>query len=699
MSKSLYITATEARAGKAIASLGVMEVLARQVDRIGVFRPVVADNSTKDSLVELLIDQYALDLTYEEACPFTYGDIAHHLESGHPERVVAQAVEAFHALKQRFEFVLIIGTDYGSAASGAELELNAELAANLGSPVLLVVSGVDKNAEDIFIATGHARHLLEEHGCAVVATIANRVNPLIAADVRQEIRDARTVDAAPIYVLSDVPVLSALTVEEVAAGLRGMVISGSGPNMQREVDRYVAGSGHVPMVLGLLDAGTMLVAAGDRADLAVAAAAVSGSPDLPTPAGLVLTCGVQPDELTTKLLRSAQLPVICVTPDTYATLHTLDHLRGEIRPGSRRKIAAALAEFTSNVDRDELVSAIQLSSPTVVTPLMFQVGLLERARADRRRIVLPEGTEERILRAAEELLHGDIVNVTLLGNPIEVHARANHLGIDVSEAEIIDPDASELHIGFAEEYARLRAHKGVTLKDALDRMSDPSYFGTMLVHLGHADGMVSGATHTTAETIRPALEVIKTVPGVSLVSSTFLMCLPDRVLAFADCAVNPDPTPEQLADIAVSTVATASAFGIEPRVAMLSYSTGESGTGEDVEKVRLATEILTYGHPDLAVAGPIQYDAAVDEGVGKSKMPGNPVAGRATVLIFPDLNSGNTAYKAVQRSANAIAIGPILQGLKKPVNDLSRGCTVADIVNTVAITAIQAQTAPAEVSA
>lgn len=695
MSKSLYVTAAEARAGKAIASLGVMDVLASQVDRIAVFRPVVADIPARDSLVELLINQYSLDLTYEEACPFSYSDIAHHLEAGHPERVVAEVVEKFQALKQRFEFVLIVGTDFVSAASGAELELNAELAANLGSPVLLVVSGVEKNAEDIYIATGHAQHLLEEHGCTLVATIANRVNPQIAADVRTEIEADRKPGDSPIYVLSDVPVLSALTVDEVASGLHGTVISGQGPNMQREVDRYVAGSGHVPMVLGLLDAGTMLVAAGDRADLAVAAAAVANSPDLPTPAGMVLTCGVIPDELTTKLLRSAQLPVIAVTPDTYQTLHTLDQLRGEIRPGSRRKIAAALAEFAANVDRDELARSIKLSNPTVVTPLMFQVSLLERARADRRRIVLPEGTEERILRAADELLHGGIVSLILLGSPDEVLTKAKHLGLDVSEAEIIDPQVSTHLQEFAEEYARLRSHKGMTVKEALDRMTDPSYFGTMLVHMGYADGMVSGATHTTAETIRPALEVIKTVPGVSLVSSTFLMCLPDRVLAFADCAVNPDPTSAQLADIAASTVATARAFGIDPRVAMLSYSTGESGTGEDVEKVRAATELLVAMDAHLPVAGPIQYDAAVDEGVGRSKMPGNPVAGRATVLIFPDLNSGNTAYKAVQRSANAIAIGPVLQGLKKPVNDLSRGCTVPDIVNTVAITAIQAQTTKA----
>ena len=691
MPKSLYITAAQNRAGKALAALGVMDMLASQVGRIGIFRPVVGDIPARDPLVELLLNQYSLNQTYEEACPYTYSDIAHYLEAGQPDKVIAAAVEAFQQLKQRFDFILIVGTDYVSAAAGTELELNAELAANLASPVLLVVSGVEKNVEDVEIATGHATHVLQEHGCSVVATIVNRVDPRIADDIRREINEKSLPGDSPTYVLNEVPVLAALTVGEVATGLHGVVLAGDGPNLQREVERYVAGSGHVPVVLGLLDAGTLLVAAGDRSDLAVAAAAVASAPNMPMPAGVVLTCGVIPDDLTIQLLRSAHLPAIAVTPDTYQTLHTLDQLRGEIRPGNRRKIAAALAEFTSHVDREELSHVIQISSTSVVTPLMFQVSLLERARANKRHIVLPEGTEERILRAADELLHGGICSITLLGDPSEVRARAKSFGLSLGDAEIIDPIHSSHLEEFAAEYAHLRAHKGVTLADALDRMSDASYFGTMLVHMGYADGMVSGATHTTAETIRPALEVIKTTPDVSLVSSTFLMCLPDRVLAFADCAVNPDPTAQQLADIAASTVSTAVAFGIDPRVAMLSYSTGESGSGEDVDKVRLATELLETAFPDLPVAGPIQYDAAVDEGVGRSKMPDNNVAGRATVLIFPDLNSGNTAYKAVQRSSNAVAIGPVLQGLRKPVNDLSRGCTAPDIVNTVAITAIQAQ--------
>ncbi|MFM1786664.1 MAG: phosphate acetyltransferase [Actinomycetota bacterium] len=690
MSKSLYIAAASARAGKGLAALGVMDVLARKVGRIGLFRPITPGYEERDALIEMLIAQYNLDIKYEDVCPFEYDDIAESLAQGNTEKVISQVVDAYNKIKNKYDFTLIIGSDFLGPTAASELELNAMFATNLGSPVLLIVSGNDLSAEEVATSAGHARHVLSENGCSIVSTIINRVPNENRDSVLTTLAKHAEINE-PVYVLREVPVLSALTIDEIAAGLGGELVSGEGPDLQREVDRYVAGSGHVPMILGLLDAGVLLVAAGDRDDLAVAAAAVASSPELPSPAGLVLTCGVIPDNVTMRLLKSSHLPVIAVKEDTYQTLHKLDQIPGQIRVGSRRKIAAALAEFSAGVAIDELEKNIQLSETVVITPLMFTVNILEKARSEKKHIVLPEGDDERILRAADELLHGEIVNLTILGKVEEIKTLARHLGLDISAAQIVDPEDSPLRKEFADEYAKLRAHKGIGWQDAFDRMSDPSYFGTMLVYKGYADGMVSGATHTTAETIRPALEVIKTVPGVSLVSSTFLMCMPDKVLAFADCAVNPDPNSEQLAEIALSTAATAQAFGITPRIAMLSYSTGDSGTGADVEKVRKATEILQAARPDLPIAGPIQYDAAVDAGVAEAKMPGNAVAGKATVLIFPDLNSGNTAYKAVQRSANAIAVGPVLQGLKKPVNDLSRGCTIPDIVSTVAITAIQAQ--------
>jgi phosphate acetyltransferase len=322
---------------------------------------------------------------------------------------------------------------------------------------------------------------------------------------------------------------------------------------------------------------------------------------------------------------------------------------------------------------------------------MFEYTLIDRARADRRHIVLPEGTEERILRAAEILLRRGVADLTLLGPPDEITRRARELGLDIDDASVVDPANSALRGQFAQTYAKLRAHRGVTLDMAGDTVRDVNYFGTLMVCSGLADAMVSGTTHPTADTIRPAFEIIRTVPGVSVASSVFFMCLADRVLVYGDCAINPDPNAAELADIALSSAMTAAQFGIEPRVAMLSYSTGTSGHGADVDKVAEATRLVRAARPDLPVEGPIQYDAAIDPTVAAAKLPGSLVAGRATVFIFPDLNTGNNTYKAVQRSAGAVAVGPVLQGLRRPVNDLSRGATVADIVNTVAITAVQAQ--------
>jgi phosphate acetyltransferase len=666
-----------------------MDVLVRTTEKIGVFRPILSGIYEKDPLVEVLIDHYGLDVKYEAACPFTYADIQDLLAEGELEKVQSLVVSKFQALAKDYDFVLVIGTDFVGPTASTELELNATLAANLASPVLMVINGADAGLSDIDTLIDHAAHVLSDNGCVQVASLVNRVKANMIDVVREELQHRKS--ASPVYALEDVPVLAALTVGEVAAGLKGTVLAGTDENMQREVERYVAGSGHVPMVLDLLDAGVLLIAAGDRSDLAVAAAAVASSQDMPSPAGLVLTCGVIPDEKTIHLLRSSGLPVIAVTPDTYQTLHTLDQIPGEIRPRSRRKILAALAEFTKAVNEDELVERIQLSKSTTVTPLMFTSQIMEMARSNKQRIVLPESQDERILKAADELLHGGICDITILGDEVGIRTRLRHLGLDLPGVEIINPDTSSLTKTFAEEILRLRSHKGVTPERAAELAHDATYFATMFVHMGYADGMVSGATHTTAETIRPALQIIKTVPGTTLVSSVFLMCLPEKVWAFADCAVNPEPTAEDLVDIAASTADTARAFGINPKVAMLSYSTGTSGSGVEVDKVRTATELLMKRRPELEVAGPIQYDAAVDEEVGRAKLPGNPVAGNATVFIFPDLNSGNTAYKAVQRSADAIAIGPILQGLSKPINDLSRGCTIADIVSTVAITAIQSQ--------
>jgi phosphate acetyltransferase len=437
--------------------------------------------------------------------------------------------------------------------------------------------------------------------------------------------------------------------------------------------------------------GALVIVPGDRPDILVTAFASTISAAIPTVSGVVLTGGYPPSETVRLLLASAPFPVLEARQLTHEVAAAVQSVQPVIGPEDERKVATALGLFEASVDTGELERRIALDRRVRVTPIMFEYELMERARARRTHIVLPEGEDERVLRAAEILLRRDVVDLTILGRVEDVRGRAAALGLDLGGAGLVDPADSPLRQDYASRYFELRKHKGVTEELAFDVVADPSYFGTLMVQADAVDGMVSGAAHTTGDTVRPAFEVIKAREGVSVVSSVFFMCLADRVLVYGDCAVNPKPDTAQLADIAISSAETAAAFGIEPRIAMLSYSTGESGRGADVDAVRAATDAVRERRPDLKVEGPIQYDAAVDASVAKLKLPGSEVAGQATVFIFPDLDTGNVAYKAVQRSAHALALGPVLQGLRKPVNDLSRGCTVADIVNTVAITAIQAQ--------
>ena len=497
----------------------------------------------------------------------------------------------------------------------------------------------------------------------------------------------------PAFALPEQPLLSAPSVGDLMAACDGRLVRGDESQLAREVPGLVVAAMTMPNVLDRLFDGALVVTPGDRPEVVLGVLTAHQSASFPQISGIVLNGGLALPEQIDRLLDGLEvaLPIIATDLGTHATSTTLTNRRGRLDKDSPRKIATALTLFAEHVDGEELMSGLEVARTSVVTPLMFEHKVLDDAIADRRHIVLPEGEEERILRAADVLLRRNVADLTLLGDPMIVRAKAAHLGIDVSGARLLSPYDEELRERFAQEYHQRRAHKGIDLEAARDIVVDVSYFGTMMVELGLADGMVSGAVHTTAHTIRPALEVIRTVPEVSVVSSVFFMCLKDQVLVYGDCAVNPDPTATQLADIAIASARTAAAFGVEPRVAMLSYSTGTSGSGTDVEKVTRATALVRERAPDLLVEGPIQYDAAIDAAVARTKLPDSAVAGRATVFVFPDLNTGNNTYKAVQRSAGALAVGPVLQGLRKPVNDLSRGALVRDIVNTVAITAIQAQ--------
>jgi phosphate acetyltransferase len=689
MGSSVYVASVEGYTGKSAVALGVLDELSRRVERVGVFRPIVRrDGATyhdgRDYVLELLTSHDAVTLSYDECAGVTYDEV--HAD---PLTALDRIVERYHRVADKCDAVVIVGSDYTDVGTPTEFSYNARIAANLGAPVLLVLNGFGRSPEDLHTITDMAAAELGANHGTLLAVIANRVS---TADVARDCAALASGDV-PAYAIPEQPLLSAPSVADLMAVCDATLVSGDPALLTREVTGLVVAAMTMPNVLDRIFDGAVVITPGDRPEVVLGVLMAHLSTNFPQVAGIVLNGGFELPKQITALLEGsgATLPIVATDHGTHQTSSLLTSVRGRLTADSPRKIALALALFAEHVDGDALLDRLELARTDAVTPLMFEHQLLDEAVRHRKHIVLPEGEEERILRAADVLLRRGVADLTLLGDPISINAKAASVGVDVSRATLLSPTNEELHDRFARDYYERRKHKGIDLEEARSIVTDVSYFGTMMVELGLADGMVSGSVHTTAHTIRPALEVVKTLPEVSVVSSVFFMCLENQVLVYGDCAVNPDPTAEQLADIAISSAATAAAFGIEPRVAMLSYSTGASGSGTDVEKVSKATALVKERAPGLLVEGPIQYDAAIDAAVARTKLPDSQVAGRATVFIFPDLNTGNNTYKAVQRSAGAVAVGPVLQGLRKPVNDLSRGATVRDIVNTVAITAIQAQ--------
>ncbi|MET9553945.1 phosphate acetyltransferase [Streptomyces sp. NPDC006645] len=688
MTRSVYVTGIERGDGRQVVELGVMELLTRQVDRVGVFRPLVHDNGP-DRLFDLLRARYRLSQDPASGYGLRYADAAAIQAEGGTDELVQQLVRRFHEVARDYEVVLVLGTDFAATQLPDELSLNARLANEFGASVIPVVGGKGQGADSVQSEARNAHRAYAGLGCDVLAMVVNRVAP--------EDRDA--IDAqlgaqlpVPCYTLPDEAALAAPTVAQITRALGGTVLLGDEAGLARDALDFVFGGAMLPNLLGALTPGCLLVTPGDRADLVVGALAAhsAGTPPI---AGILLTLDERPADsvLTLAAKLAPGTPVVSVAASSFPTAGELFALEGKLNADTPRKAETALGLFERYVNTGDLLARISVARSGRVTPMMFEHDLLEQARSVRRRVVLPEGTEERVLRAADVLLRRDVCDLTLLGDVDTIVKKAADLGIDLAGTQLIDPATDELRQRFAERYAQLRAHRGVTVELAHDVVADVNYFGTLMVDAGLADGMVSGSVHSTAATIRPAFEIIKTRSASSSVSSVFFMCLADKVLVYGDCAVIPDPDATQLADIAVQAAATAARFGVEPRIAMLSYSTGTSGSGADVDKVREATELVREARPELRIEGPIQYDAAVEPSVAATKLPDSEVAGRATVLIFPDLNTGNNTYKAVQRSAGAVAVGPVMQGLRKPVNDLSRGALVQDIVNTVAITAVQAQ--------
>jgi phosphate acetyltransferase len=676
-----------------------MEMLIRKICRVGFFRPIInvdPGSEKRDNDIDLISTHFKLDIPYENMFGYTATEASNLLSLGKEEEIIEVVLAKYNQLAEFCDFVLCEGTDFASAFAAFEFDINAEISKNLGSPVLLVANAYQKTIDDTVRSIELALDSLGEKGCQTVATIVNRTDLQYGDTFITRLRERHLTKSQLAYAIPNEPSLGNSTVGEISTILGAEVLYGE-EELNRHVYNFTVAAMQLRNFLTRIGHGSLIITPGDREDVIISCFAAASSSSMENISGILLTGGLKPEEPIWNLIRGFPLkvPVLSVKENTFPTAALVNNIHAVISPDDERKITQAIALFEKSVDVEQLGEQVITTRTTIVTPKMFEYELVQKAKSHKQHIVLPEGEEERVLRAAEILLRREVVDITLLGNEQQIRDRISELGLHLNEANIIEPMRSDIFDEYVETYFGLRKHKGVTVELARDVMCDVNYFATMMIYKGQADGMVSGAVHSTAATIRPAFEIVKTKSGFSIVSSVFLMCLADRVLVYGDCAVNPNPNASQLAEIALSSAHTARTFGIEPIVAMLSYSTGESGKGEDVERVREATKIAQEkakeSYPDLKIDGPIQYDAAVDTSVARTKMPGSEVAGKATVFIFPDLNTGNNTYKAVQRSAGAVAIGPVLQGLKCPVNDLSRGCTVADIVNTVAITAVQAQ--------
>lgn len=694
MSKAIYIAASHSNSGKSIVTLGLMRLLLGKTTKVGYLKPIITvEEDKKDFHIETILSHFDLDIDYHDAYVFTGKEVIAKRNQGKIGDVIDTIIKQYKKMESKYDFVLVEGTDFEGDATSVEAELNVSIAKNLGTPVLIISKASKGSIDNTIENTKLIYDTFKNGDVDVLSVIANKVSKENLGKIEK-----RLLEVVPKTVVTcAVPFsekLSSPTVAEIVRELDAEVMFGQ-EGLNNPIGAYGVGAMQLRNHLQHYEENYLVVTPGDRADIILGSLQANSSKNYPKVAGIVLTGGLKPEGTILKLIDGLSdiVPILSVKTGTFETSTNVAGVKAQIYSENIDKILASLRIFDKYVPTEELTNKLINFEVKGMTPKMFQYNMVDRAQKQKKRVVLPEGNDARVLEAAAMLATLNIVDVTLLGDIEELKIKAEKIGIAINfdKIKVINPITSEYLEDFVNTFYELRKHKGMNIDTARDTMTDVSYFGTMMVHKGLVDGMVSGAVNTTQHTIRPALQFIKTKPHVSVVSSIFFMCMDSRVAIFGDCAINPDPTAEQLAEIAISSADSAANFGIEPRVAMLSYSSGSSGKGAQVDKVREATEIVKNKRPDLKVEGPIQYDAAVDAGVAKSKMPNSEVAGKATVLVFPDLNTGNNTYKAIQRETGALAIGPMLQGLNKPVNDLSRGCTVDDIFNTVIITAIQAQ--------
>ncbi len=686
---ALYISAQEKNVGALFVSMGMMEMLKRNIDKVAFFRPIIPSKDIRDRDIEFMLERYKLNMEYEECYGFDLDSLETLLVSDGVDEVLGTLVAKFQKLGERYDFILCEGIARSLLPLSQNYDLNALIAQNFGASIINIINAKDRTAQEIYENISIEKEHLLSMNSLCFATFISRIDVQKRSFFETHFGGAEQ----NIYFLEELGELDVPTLEDVIETLEAKKIVFCQNDNARAIRGFTIATSGVESFLEQIKEDDLVIVDAQRSDIILGLVASFYSKEHPKINAVLFVDGAKLHPNIAKIitgLKEYNIPFLSIKNDAIESVKKLLHVRSRLRQNSERKIALALGLFNASIDASVLEAKIQTQKSDVVTPVMFEYKLFETARKKRKKIVLPESCDERILRAAEIVLRRDVCDIIFLGKEDEVREHSQKLGIDIGKATIIDHEKSELFDEFCNTFYEMRRAKGLTLQAAKDAMIHVNYFATMMVHLGYADAMVSGAIHATADTIRPALQIIKTTPETKLVSSLFFMCLKTKVLVYGDCALNQNPNAQELAQIALSCTATAQLFGIEPKVAMLSYSTGSSGSGTDVDKVREATQIAKTLKPDLKIEGPIQYDAAIDKEVAAIKLPNSEVAGEASVFIFPDLNTGNNTYKAVQRSSDAIAIGPILQGLKKPVNDLSRGCSVEDVVNTILITAIQA---------
>ena len=685
--RSLYISSLEVASNSLVISIGMMQFLKQNFQKVAYFRPIIQD--IKDNNINFMLNNFSLKQDINTTYGFTIKQLHQMIASNELHKVYETLIIKFQQLQTSYDFVLIDGESKELLSTILDFDINLDISKHLNSSFISVLNGYDKTILEIDEDMKIEQQNINDKDCPHFATFVNNINQFSIDN---------NIDNNDEYLKFFIPYINdidKITMSDVKNSLKSELLFGTSKNLNQKISDIKIAAMNVDNFLERVEKENLIIVSGDRSDIILGSLISISSNNIPHISGLVLTGGIKPKESILSLLdgfKDIGISILSVQTDTYDTAINITNIKPTINYKNYTKIALILGTFSKYINNKFLVEKLNLTQTDIMTPIMFEYNLFERARKNKKHIVLNESSDDRILRASEILLHSKVVDITLLGDMIDIKIRAQILGINLDKANIIDPQTSSLLDEFSDEFYRLRKDKGILKQQAYDILSsNDTYFATMMVHLGYADGMVSGAIGTTADTVRPALQIVKTKKDIDIVSSIFFICLDTKVLVYGDCAINPSPNSKELAQIAISSASTAKQFGIEPKIAMLSYSTGDSGAGEDVELVVNATKNVILSDSTLVIEGPIQFDAATHKQTALKKSPNGKLQGDATVLIFPDLNTGNNTYKAVQRSSGAVAIGPILQGLNKPINDLSRGCKVVDIVNTVAITAIQAQ--------